>query len=354
MIPPRATGWSWDKSCGRLELTMLPSTLSERLDAGLRAFAWDEWGQMGVPALPQRRSRWAQDPRRSWLRRSRSGVTIRACSTRCSAGFVNEQLLRRAGDCAPCAAVTTTSGCSPGRSAGWRSSGRARTGAATVCGHASARAGAAVPCTLRAVAPPTRRSPPSAAALGRRVQRRCRARSAHADQPGSAAAGAARRRRTRRGRPLPVDRRGAVRERHGGRPLRRLREAQRPRRARLAARCRRRLAVGGRQRAALRDRPCRVGEPAGASSRAAAAGACMAAPAGRLACAAPLAARSGAARRALRLSARKSRVRPAREHVRADFAVAGVPLGGRPGLAAWDDLEALVERLLLELSSGGE
>lgn len=41
---------------------MRPSTLSERLDAGLLAFAWDEWAQMGVLALSHRRSRWTQDP----------------------------------------------------------------------------------------------------------------------------------------------------------------------------------------------------------------------------------------------------------------------------------------------------
>jgi hypothetical protein len=50
---------------------------------------------------------------------------------------------------------------------------------------------------------------------------------------------------------------------------------------------------------------------------------------------------------------RASRARDLLEHVRSDFAIAGVPVGGRPGLAAWNDLEALVERLLLELSSGG-
>lgn len=49
---------------------------------------------------------------------------------------------------------------------------------------------------------------------------------------------------------------------------------------------------------------------------------------------------------------RASRARDLLEHVRSDFAIAGVPVGGRPGLAAWDDLEALVEHLLLELSSG--
>ena len=41
---------------------MRPSALSERLDAGLLGFAWDEWGQMGVLASPSRRSSWAQDP----------------------------------------------------------------------------------------------------------------------------------------------------------------------------------------------------------------------------------------------------------------------------------------------------
>lgn len=49
---------------------------------------------------------------------------------------------------------------------------------------------------------------------------------------------------------------------------------------------------------------------------------------------------------------RASRARDLLEQVRSDFAIAGVPVGGRPGLAAWDDLEALVEHLLLELSSG--
>jgi uncharacterized protein YegP (UPF0339 family) len=41
---------------------MRPSVLRERLVAGLRDFAWDEWGQMGVLAAPRRRSPWAQDP----------------------------------------------------------------------------------------------------------------------------------------------------------------------------------------------------------------------------------------------------------------------------------------------------
>jgi hypothetical protein len=41
---------------------MRPSALSDRLDTGLRELAWDEWGQMGVPATPHRRSRWVQDP----------------------------------------------------------------------------------------------------------------------------------------------------------------------------------------------------------------------------------------------------------------------------------------------------
>jgi len=41
---------------------MRPSALSQRLDEGLVAFAWDEWAQMGVLALAQRRSCWAQDP----------------------------------------------------------------------------------------------------------------------------------------------------------------------------------------------------------------------------------------------------------------------------------------------------
>jgi hypothetical protein len=41
---------------------MRPSALSQRLDEGLLAFAWDEWAQMGVFALPHRRSRWVQDP----------------------------------------------------------------------------------------------------------------------------------------------------------------------------------------------------------------------------------------------------------------------------------------------------
>jgi len=41
---------------------MLPSALSERLDLGLREFAWDEWAQMGVLASAKRVSPWAQDP----------------------------------------------------------------------------------------------------------------------------------------------------------------------------------------------------------------------------------------------------------------------------------------------------
>jgi len=41
---------------------MRPSAFSRRLDEGLLAFAWDEWAQMGVLALPHRRSPWAQDP----------------------------------------------------------------------------------------------------------------------------------------------------------------------------------------------------------------------------------------------------------------------------------------------------
>lgn len=41
---------------------MRPAELRERLGAGLRDFAWDEWAQMGVLAAPRRRSPWAQDP----------------------------------------------------------------------------------------------------------------------------------------------------------------------------------------------------------------------------------------------------------------------------------------------------
>lgn len=41
---------------------MRPSALSRRFDEGLVAFAWDEWAQMGILALAHRRSRWAQDP----------------------------------------------------------------------------------------------------------------------------------------------------------------------------------------------------------------------------------------------------------------------------------------------------
>ena len=38
------------------------STLSHRLRDQLVAFAWDEWAQMGLLAIPHRRSPWAQDP----------------------------------------------------------------------------------------------------------------------------------------------------------------------------------------------------------------------------------------------------------------------------------------------------
>lgn len=41
---------------------MHPSALRDRLVAGLRAFAWDEWAQMGFLASPARASLWAQDP----------------------------------------------------------------------------------------------------------------------------------------------------------------------------------------------------------------------------------------------------------------------------------------------------
>lgn len=41
---------------------MRPSDLRARLAAGLLDFAWDEWGQMGIPASARRTSSWAQDP----------------------------------------------------------------------------------------------------------------------------------------------------------------------------------------------------------------------------------------------------------------------------------------------------
>jgi hypothetical protein len=38
------------------------SALRDQLRNGLRDFAWDEWGQMGLLSAPRRRSAWAQDP----------------------------------------------------------------------------------------------------------------------------------------------------------------------------------------------------------------------------------------------------------------------------------------------------
>jgi hypothetical protein len=38
------------------------TAFSERLRAQLLGFAWDEWAQMGISAVPRRRSCWAQDP----------------------------------------------------------------------------------------------------------------------------------------------------------------------------------------------------------------------------------------------------------------------------------------------------
>ena len=40
----------------------MPTSLRSRLSSALIAFAWNEWGQMGVLATPERTSPWAQDP----------------------------------------------------------------------------------------------------------------------------------------------------------------------------------------------------------------------------------------------------------------------------------------------------
>jgi hypothetical protein len=91
---------------------MKPSALSEQLDAGLRDFAWDELGQMGARSVPQRRSRWAQDPEAlviftlevgrdeprlfdellGWLLANESLLSVRRLRAMCR-GVEDEQLL---------------------------------------------------------------------------------------------------------------------------------------------------------------------------------------------------------------------------------------------------------------------
>jgi hypothetical protein len=44
------------------ERIMDPTAFSDRLSDRLLDFAWDEWAQMGISAVPHRESRWAQDP----------------------------------------------------------------------------------------------------------------------------------------------------------------------------------------------------------------------------------------------------------------------------------------------------
>ena len=41
---------------------MDPTTFRDRLNERLLDFAWEEWAQMGISAIPRRESRWAQDP----------------------------------------------------------------------------------------------------------------------------------------------------------------------------------------------------------------------------------------------------------------------------------------------------
>lgn len=49
---------------------------------------------------------------------------------------------------------------------------------------------------------------------------------------------------------------------------------------------------------------------------------------------------------------RASQARDVLEDVRRDFEHAAVAVGSRPGEGAWNDLEALVDRVLLELTAG--
>src|SRR5205807_386201 len=48
--------------CGPSASRMPTSTLRTHVVDALLSFAWDEWAQLGVLAIPQRSSPWAQDP----------------------------------------------------------------------------------------------------------------------------------------------------------------------------------------------------------------------------------------------------------------------------------------------------
>jgi hypothetical protein len=62
MIRPRAIAAYLLRSSSIWGLSVDLTAFSEQLRGQLLGFAWDEWAQMGVSAVPRRVSRWAQDP----------------------------------------------------------------------------------------------------------------------------------------------------------------------------------------------------------------------------------------------------------------------------------------------------
>lgn len=331
---------------------MQPSILSARLDAGLREFAWDEWGQMGVLASPHRRSRWAQDPEAlvvftldvarddprlfdellGWLLVNERLLSVRRLRAMCR-GEDDERLLAGA--------------------LGWLARQRPR---ARLAPRPSHEAADREPVPLfHGLAAPVRAPDPAFAAVG---LLRPAVGSSDAVQPDLRA---------------PINLALRLRELLGvgvraevvrflltvGAP-----SANAAAVARSACFAKRNVhealvslhaagvvsqwAVGNEQRYAIdrvdwarllglrvEDLPQERAWP-------------------------QLLAGLRAIRRWLRDPAledvsdylRASRARDLLEHVRPDFAVAGVPVGGGPAAGAWSDLEAVVDRLLLDLSSG--
>jgi hypothetical protein len=326
------------------------STLSERLDAGLREFAWDEWGQMGVLALPHRRSRWAQDPEAliictlevgrddprlfdellGWLLVNEALLSVRRLRAVCR-GTEDERLLAGA--------------------LGWLAQHRPR---ARLAPRGAAREGAPVPL-FHGLSTPVRAPDPAFVAVGLL-------------RPTVAPSDA-----TRPDLRAPINLALRLRELLGvgvrAEVVRFLLTVDAPSVnaqavARSAGFAKRNVhealvslhaagvvsqwAVGNEQRYGI-DRPVwarllEIGVAQLPQERA-----WPQLLAGLRTIRRWL---HGADLAGLSDYLRASRARDLLEQVRPDFGQAGVPVGDRPGLGAWDDLEALVEHLLLELAAG--
>ncbi len=331
---------------------MQPSALSARLDAGLREFAWDEWGQMGVLATPHRRSRWVQDPEALIVFSLEVGRDDpRLFDAVLGWMLVNERLL----------SVRRLRGMTQGGederllsgALGWLSGRRPR---ARLAPRPSATAKEQVPESLfRGLSVPVRSPDPAFAAVGFVRPAIAPSDSGHPDLRAPVNLGLRLRELLGVGARAEVVRflltvdapfaDAAAVARSAGFAKRNVHDAL----ASLAAAgAVSRWTVGNQQRYAI-DRAAwanLLGRGGDAFPRE---------------CAWPqLLPALITLRRALHDPAlddlsdylRASRARDLLEQLRADLAGAGVPVGSRPGLAAWDDLEALVEHLMLELSSG--